>query len=326
MIQRYAVAFGAGCAAAFLFAVSAEANALAMLLAYLAPLPIMIATMGWGVDAGAIAAAASVAGLTLIAEPMSGMLFAASVAFPAWLLAAFAVTPLARYLPQRLSRFSPFPSIGAIVTLAAIIGMVGAAAVLSTIIVIYHGYAEGAQAVTQALASMAADALDDAADVDTAKAFAGMLVRIGPAVIAGSTLLMLCVNLYAAARSVQLSHKLARPWLDLPTSLWLPAPLGLVAMVCAAAAWLLPAPASQYLSIVAGGLGAAFAFQGLAVAHALSRGLKLRSLMLIALYACCLLRTQYTLPVLALLGVIDAFTRLRIRAAVVPAPRPTLQK
>ena len=119
-----------------------------MLLAYLAPLPIMIATMGWGLDAGAIAAAASVAGLTLIAEPMSGMLFAASVAFPAWLLAAFAVTPLARYLPRGFPRFSPFPSIGAIVTLAAIIGMVGAAAVLSTIIVIYHGYAEGAQAVT----------------------------------------------------------------------------------------------------------------------------------------------------------------------------------
>ncbi len=48
--------------------------------------------------------------------------------------------------------------------------------------------------------------------------------------------------------------------------------------------------------------------------------------MLVALYACCLLRTQYTLPVLALLGVIDAFTRLRVRAAVLPAPRPTLQK
>ena len=38
--------------------------------------PIMIATMGWGLDAGAIAAAVSVAGLTLIAEPLSGLLFA----------------------------------------------------------------------------------------------------------------------------------------------------------------------------------------------------------------------------------------------------------
>jgi hypothetical protein len=324
MIQRYAVAFGAGCAAAFLFAVSAEGSALAMLLAYLAPLPIMIATMGWGIDAGAIAAIASVAGLTLIAEPLSGMLYAASVAIPAWLLAAVAATPVARYVPARW--LQPFPTIGAVVTLASIIGMLGAAAVLTTVIVIYHGYGAGAEAVAQALAAMASDAIEEAGDGEAAKGFADSLVRVGPAAIAGSTLLMLCVNLYAAARSVQLSNRLRRPWLDLPTSLWLPAPLGLVAIACAASAWALPAPASQYVSIVAGGLGAAFGFQGLAVAHALSRGLKLRALMLVALYACCVLRAKYTLPVLALIGVVDALTRLRVRAAVVPDPNPTLQK
>ncbi len=326
MMQRYAVAFGAGCAAAFLFAVSAEASPLAMALAYLAPLPIMIATIGWGVDAGAIAAAASVAGLTLIAEPLSGMLYAASVAVPAWLIAAFAATPVARYLPARFSSLPQYPSIGAIVTLAAIVGMLGAAGVLTTVIVVYHGYAEGAQAVAQGIAAMAADAFDDAGDGAAAKAFADSMVRIGPAAIAGSTLLMLCINLYAAARSVQLSHRLKRPWLDLPMSFRLPAALGGVMIVCVAATWALPAPASQYVSIVAGGLGAAFAFQGLAVAHALSRGLKLRTLMLVALYACCFVRAKYTLPVLALLGVVDAFTRLRVRAAVLPTPRPNLQK
>ena len=163
-------------------------------------------------------------------------------------------------------------------------------------------------------------------DAEAAKDFAETMVRVGPAAIAGSTLMMLCVNLYAAARSVQLSHRLKRPWLDLPTSLWIPAPLAVVMVVSAAAVWVLPAPASQYVSIAAGGIGAAFALQGLAVAHALSRGLKLRTLMLVALYACCVLRAKYTLPVLALIGVVDAFTRLRVRAAALPAPRPTLQK
>jgi hypothetical protein len=329
MIQRYAVAFGAGCAAAFLFAVSGQASPLAMLLAYLAPLPIMIASMGWGLDAGAIAAAASVAGLSLIAEPLSGMLFAASVAAPAWALAAFAATPFSRYLPRRFSSPSPYPTIGAIAILAAIIGMLGAAAVLTTVIVIFHGYSHGAEAVTQALTAMAADALEDGtgtADVEASKTLAEMIVRIGPAAIAGSTLLMLCINLYAAARSVQLSHRLQRPWLDLPTSLWIPAPLGAVLIVCAAAVWALPAPASQYFSIVVGGIGAAFVLQGLAVAHALSRGLKLRTLMLIALYACCFLRAKYTLPVLALIGVVDGLTKLRVRAAILPTPKPTVQK
>jgi hypothetical protein len=137
---------------------------------------------------------------------------------------------------------------------------------------------------------------------------------------------MLCVNLYAAARSVQLSHRLARPWVDLPTSLHLPWPLGLLTIACAASAYTLPAPASQYFSIGVGGLGGAFVLQGLAVAHALSRGLKLRIVMLTALYACCVLRAKYTLPIVAALGVIDSLARLRARAAFLPSPHPTAHK
>ncbi len=322
MIHRFAVAIGAGCAAAFLFAVSAQTSPLAMTLAYLAPLPIMIATMGWGIDAGAIAAAVSVAGLTLLAEPLTGLLYAASVAAPAWLLAASAVAPLARYLPARLSAGQTFAPVGSIVTLAAAIGMLGAGAVLTAVILLYGGYAEGAKQAVTALAALANDALD-AKGGDQARVFAETLVRFGPAAIAASTLLMLTVNLYAAARSTQLSHRLQRPWPDLPTSLRLPWPLGLVAIGCAAGAYVLTPPASQYFSIGAGGLGAAFVLQGLAVAHALSRGLKLRVVMLVALYACCVLRAQYTLPVLAALGLVDAFARLRARAAFLPSPKPT---
>ena len=85
-------------------------------------------------------------------------------------------------------------------------------------------------------------------------------------------------------------------------------------------------PAAQYFSTGAGGLGGALVLQGLAVAHALSRGLKMRPLMLVALYACCVLRAKYTLPVLAALGVLDGFLRLRSRAALIPTPTTTGQK
>ena len=73
MLHRFVVAIGAGCAAALLFAVSAQSSILAMALAYLAPLPIMIATLGWGLDGGAIAAAISIAVLAVIAEPLSAV-------------------------------------------------------------------------------------------------------------------------------------------------------------------------------------------------------------------------------------------------------------
>ena len=326
MIHRYVVAIGAGCAAALLFAVSAQTNPLAMALAYLAPLPIMIATLGWGLGPGAAAAAISVLALTALAEPLSGLLYAASVAGPAWLLAAFAVTPIGRLVRQSPAKAGQ-ASVGAIVALAAAIGMAGATIVLTAVIVVYHGYSDGAKEVAAALAKLASEAMEDGVDEASARQFADALVRVGPAAIAASTLLMLCVNLYAAARSAQLSHRLPRAWADLPTSLALPWPLALLALVSFAGALALPAPASQYFSIGAGGLGGALVLQGLAVAHALSRGLKLRPVMLAALYACCLLRAKYTLPVLAALGLIDAFARLRTRAAFLPSPHPrTAQK
>ena len=323
MLYRLVVAIGAGCAGALLFAVSAQSSILAMTLAYLAPLPIMIATLGWELDAGAIGAAISVAVLALIAEPLSALVFAASVAVPAWALAAFAITPFARYL-GRLKPDAPIhASVGAIVSLAALLGMLGSAAALTIIIVLYGGYREGARHVADALVALAGDAFDGAPGALTAREFAGALVRFGPPAIAASTLLMLCVNLYGAARSTQLSRNLPRAWPDVPTSLTLPWPVGVAFLACLGGAYALPAPTAQYFSIGAGGLGAALALQGLAVAHALSRGLKMRPLMLVALYACCVLRAKYTLPVLAGLGVIDGFLKLRSRAALITSPTPT---
>jgi len=320
MLYRFVVAIGAGCAAALLFAVSAQSSLLAMTLAYLAPLPIMIATLGWGLDGGAIAGAISIAVLTVVAEPLSALVFAGSVAAPAWVLAAFSVTPVARYF-KRLKPDSPVhPPVGAIVSLAAMLGMLGGVAVLTTVIVHYGGYREGARQVTEAITALAGDAFEGAPGNLTAREFAEALVRYCPPAIAASTLIMLCVNLYAAARSTQLSHNLPRPWPDLPASLALPWPLGVALLACVAGVYALPVPTAQYFSIGVGGLGTALALQGLAVAHALSRGLKMRPLMLVALYACCVLRAKYTLPVLAGLGVIDAFLKLRSRAALIASP------
>jgi Predicted membrane protein (DUF2232) len=326
MLHRFIVAIGAGCAAALLFVVSGQSSALAMTLAYLAPLPIMIATLGWRLDAGAIAAAISVAALIVLAEPLSALFFAASVAAPAWGLAAFAITPVVRYFGVQRPGAPVHPSVGAIVSLASLIGILASAAVLTTIIIIYGSYREGARQVAASVAALAADAFEVAPDGLSAREFAETLVRFGPPAIAASTLLMLCVNLYAAARSTQLSHCLPRPWQDLPTSLVLPWPFGVAFLACLGVAYALPAPAAQYFWIAAGGLGTALALQGLAVAHALSRGLKMRPLMLLALYACCVLRAKYTLPVLAGLGVIDGFLKLRSRAALVPTPTPTGHK
>ena len=113
MLNRIGMALGAGLAAALLFVVTVQGTAIAMPLAYLAPLPIMIATLGWGVDAGAIALSSPPRSWRASIEPQSGLIFAATVALPAWALAAFAIAqgrpparprPSPTTAPQRASR------------------------------------------------------------------------------------------------------------------------------------------------------------------------------------------------------------------------------
>src|SRR5262249_14239076 len=133
MLHRLIVAVGAGAAAALLFVVSSQSGVLAMALAYLSPLPIMIATLGWGLDAAAVAGRVAAAVLAFGVEPLSALVFASSIAVPSWILSAFAVTPLARRLGRLKASPQGHASVGAIVSLAALVGMLTAAAVLTTV-------------------------------------------------------------------------------------------------------------------------------------------------------------------------------------------------
>jgi hypothetical protein len=269
MLHRFVVAIGAGCAAALLFAVSAQSSLLAMTLAYLAPLPIMIATLGWGLDGGAIAAAIAIAVLAVVAEPLSALVFAGSVAVPAWALAAFSVSPLARYF-KRLKPDAPVHApLGAIVSFAALLGMLGGLAVLTTVIVIYGGYREAARHVAEAITTLAGDAFDGAPGYLTAREFGDPPVRSGPPAIAASTLMMLCVNLYARLVPPNCQRNLPRPWPDIPSRLRF---LGQWASHSSLVSEAPTLPLRPRISPSASaGLARRLALQGLAVAHAIAR-------------------------------------------------------
>jgi hypothetical protein len=203
-----------------------------------------------------------------------------------------------------------------VVTAAALFGILASAVAVAAMMIAHGGYDAGVREVASALERAIGDAFDAAApDGMTLAEFTDIIVRAAPPAVAGSTLLILCVNLYVAARTAQVSQRLARPWQDLPRALMIPWPAGVALVLTTIGAYALPSPASQFAWIGVGGLGGAFALQGLSVAHELSRGLPLRPLMLIALYLCCILRAKWTIPVIAALGVIDSFAKLRARAA-----------
>jgi hypothetical protein len=323
MLKRLGMALGAGVASALLFVVTIQGTAIALALAYLAPLPIMIATLGWGIDVGAVALGVSLAVVAAAIEPLSGGLYGLTVALPAWGLAAFSKTrPLDLFRrpadPVPPPRAPVGPSVGAIVVAAAGIGVLLGGGALLAMIVVYGGYQKGVEAVANYLQPAIDEALGDVANLPegfTPVEVVRVFIKYSPLFITASTTIMFTVNLYAAARSAQLSHRLTRPWPDVPTSLVLPPWLGAF-LIAAIAAWLTaPEPASQFAALFVGSLGVVYVMQGLAVLHALSRRARLRPAMILALYLACAVAPKWVLPALAAIGLIESAISLRARAA-----------
>jgi hypothetical protein len=145
-----------------------------------------------------------------------------------------------------------------------------------------------------------------------------LVAQFAPVAVAASTTLMYLFNLYLAARSAQLSQRLARPWVDVPTGLTLPVALAAPALIALAASFLAPAPASQFGLVVVAASAVLYLAQGLAVLHALSRRAPARPGLLVALYAACAIAPHWVLPIVALIGLVESFVSLRARAAQTP--------
>ena len=316
-LTRYAVGLGCGAAAALLFLAALRGAPLAMALAYFGPLPIMIATLGWGYDAGLLALF-SACGLSAAAAPGYALAYGLVVAAPAWGLAAFAGAPVVfAKKPEDPATPRRYPGPGAVAMLAAGLFIVAGAGQLSLMWFAKGGY-EGAVAalsaeIRDALGASGADRAlppDMNAD-DLAQAF----VQFAPTAVSMGATIMQLANLYLAARSVQLSQRLSRPWRDIPTGFVLPRWLAAPAATGLALTLAASSPVDEYGLVVAGALGALYAMQGLATLHALSRRAAARPFMLGALYFACAVAAQWVMPAVAILGIAESFADLRGRAA-----------
>lgn len=325
MWNRIGVALGAGIASALLFAVTIQGTAIALALAYLAPLPIMIATLGWGLDAGAIAFASGTAVVAGAVDPMTALGFALTVALPSLALAGLAALKDIRI--RRTPPDSPAQraGLGHLAMLAAGIGVAISAGALITMIVANGGYEKGVAGVSQWLQPELEGAMNEAGSLPngvTGEALAQLIVKFAPPAIAGSATLMLLINLYLSARSAQLSQRLPRPWPDIPTNLALPAPLAGLALASLAVWAFAPAPVSAFASILCGALAVLFALLGLAVLHALTRRAPARIALIGALYLACGVAPHWVLPPVAAIGLIESFVGLRARSLAPPRPKP----
>ncbi len=292
MMQIILVGLGAGAAAALLFASVVSGSVVAILLFYLAPLPILIATLGWSHIAGLIAAASATAAIAVF----SGVFFIAVpvIAFGAWWLGYLSM--LARPATNGGGGDLEWYPVGRLVLWAAVIGTLVVAAAIPN-------FGTDQESLQSALRKTYQRILRD-------QAFIELLVVAVPPVAAMFSTLTNVLNLWLAGRVVKISGRLKRPWPDL-SALSLPrSASGLLAGA------ILGSFLPDLFGILSGALAAsllmAFAILGFAVLHAITRGTASRSVVLAGVYVAA---TILGWPVLAMaiLGLAEILFNVRVR-------------
>src|SRR5471032_250487 len=91
MIAVLLIALAAGCASALMFASIVSGALISLLLFYLAPLPLMVAALGWGPLGATIGGIAAATGLGAIFGLPYCIAFVITVALPAWWLGHLAL-------------------------------------------------------------------------------------------------------------------------------------------------------------------------------------------------------------------------------------------
>jgi len=305
MIAIVLIAIAAGCASALMFVSIVSGALISLLLFYLAPLPLMVAALGWGPLGATIGgiAAATVLG-TIFGLPYC-IAFVLATALPAWWLGHLALLgrPLAAGTqPANDAAALEWYPVGRILLWIVIFATIMTTAMLLTM-------GSDGPSITGTMRSAWAHLLESV-DVTPTDRKLDALVTIAPAAAVILVMMTLTLNLWLAAKITATSGRLHRPWPDLRSAA-LP-PLTLAAL-CAAIAFCfsggLPAILAQ---IITAALLIAYAFTGFAVLHTLTLALKNRALWLSCTYAIVVI---FSWPVLAMvvLGIADAVFGIRQR-------------
>jgi hypothetical protein len=316
-----------GAAAAAVFAVLGTLSLPALLLAHLAPLPIMIVALGFGITNGATSAIVATAIISLAPQHLPngleqwrfGMFYGLLTALPSW-LACYAASGAPFGGRDRLTRHLPAWAclVPAIVLAAVIGGLVAVATFTQGSLGEALSYLRGA---VYLWLEHFREAMDLGADFDP-KALSGSVTRVLPGALASYWLMIIMANLWIAAQLCRLSKLLIGPWPDIAQEYVLPR---VVALLFAAAMGLsfLPGLTGVLAHIAAATLGTALLLQGLAVAHVFLRGSKSGVIVLSIIY---FVGGLIGWPMILVLGVTDALFNYRNRMPAAPQSGAPVQK
>ena len=313
MIQIGLIGLGAGAAAALLFASLASGSLLSILLFYLAPLPVLLAVLGWSHWAGLIAGAVGALALLLAFGGVFFFAFIAGVAVPAWWLGYLAMLarPVGLGGGNGAVTLEWYPPGRLVLWAAALAALV--------VIVAIPNFGSDAESFRAGLHQMLAHILrvetgtpadgPAAGKIDQLVDFLVTAIPPAAAVLATITNLL---NLWLAGRIVKYSGQLKRPWPQL-AAMTFPRPVAAVLVLAVVFSFV-----GGFVGILAGVVSAslmiAYGVLGFAVLHAITQGMNARPFLLGSAYAAVIV---FGWPLLALcaLGLIETGFDLRTRLA-----------
>jgi len=309
MIVIILIALAAGSASALMFASIISGALISLLLFYLAPLPLMVAALGWGPIAATIGGIVAASGLGVIFGLPYCIAFVITVALPAWWLGHLAL--LGRPLPATAPEAAPAAVQLEWYPIGRILLWIAGFAALTTIAAMLT-LGTDAETITNSLRRGLLRILGarDAASAGDIERWVAALAVIAPAAATIVAMMTLTLNLWLAGKITATSGRLHRPWPDLKSA-ELP-PMTLVALSVALAFCFIGGLVAMFAQITTTALMMAYGLTGFAVLHTLTLALKSRVFWLCCTYA---IVVAFGWPVLAMiaLGLADAVFGLRQR-------------
>jgi hypothetical protein len=323
VIQIGLIGIGAGAAAALLFASVTSGSLLSIFLFYIAPLPILIAVLGWSHWAGMIAAIGAATALAVIFGGMFFLAFMVGTGVPAWWLGYLAM--LARAAPAGVVRGSLQSAALEWYPPGRLVLWASAFAALVVIIGIFNlgtdfeSYRAALHQALDRIIRFTSESGEQTPPPTHAALIDFLVLAIPPAgaVLATTTMV---TNLWLAGRIVKFSGRLQRPWPELP-ELTFPRPVALAFLATVALSFV-GGLVGVLAGVIASSLMLAYGILGFAVLHSITRGMKARPLVLSASYASVAI-LGWPVLALCLLGLADAAVDVRARSARKRGPPAT---
>ena len=312
------IALAAGCASALMFASIISGALISLLLFYLAPLPLMVAALGWGPASALIGGIAAGAGLGLgFGLPYFGA-FVLTVGLPAfWLghLALLAKPVEAPAADESQPVLEWYPLGRLLLWICAFACLITASALFT----LGSDHEQITTALRRGLSRIISARDGAPPNTDTDRVME-MIAQIAPSVATLVAMFTLTLNLWLAGKIVCMSGRLRRPWPDLG-SIELPQ-VAMIALAAAMALSFADGLLAMLSQIASAALLTAYLLVGFAVLHVITLTSGARMWWLSAAYLSVAILGWPAL-LIVMLGLIDGPIGLRRRFSGRAGP-PTL--